>query len=121
MNYQPTDSDLLRTWASGVLPQESGVEMLIRAGFAGRQRPWVKTDRSGAMWVDFDAIEPNIGTMSGGERRYLMIAASLGSSDVQVNLSDVMCGMDARYQRLVFAALVHAGGRERAARLWPDE
>jgi hypothetical protein len=106
----------LRAWAKGVYPIEAGVELLVR-GFDGRfaepGNPWIQhEDAAGRWWVNFPLIVDRIGVLSGGERRYLLIAASLGAPNhsVHVDLGDVVGGMDRELTSLVLAAISHAAG-----------
>ena len=50
-----------------------------------------------------------VGALSGGERRFLLLAASL-VEDVPVVLGDVVPGLDRVNLDLVLAAVAHAGG-----------
>ncbi len=110
----PSSPDDLRSWARGSYPLEAATELLIRA-FRGRFTdpgwPWVKTD-DGCRWIDFDTIDEDaVGALSGGERRLLLIARSLGSVENRtVNLSEVLPGLDRTNLALVVAAVAHAGG-----------
>ncbi|ACL42087.1 conserved hypothetical protein (plasmid) [Pseudarthrobacter chlorophenolicus A6] len=103
--------DELRAWAKGSLPLEAATELLLR-GFSGRfvepGWPWMKND-DGRPWIDFASIPEEIGGLSSGEQRFLMIAASLGGEDVRISLSDEM-SMDRTLLELVLAAMAHAAG-----------
>lgn len=102
----------LRDWAKGSLPCEAATELLLR-GFGGRfvqpDYPWMHSDDQGRAWIGFESIPANIGGLSGGEKRFLRIAASLGG-DEPVPLSDVVPGLDRSILDLVLAALAHAAG-----------
>lgn len=105
--------DDLRAWAKGDYTYEAATELLIRA-FGGRyaaaDRPWIRTDESdGAPWIDFEAIPEHIGGASGGERRFLLLVASIAGNEPVV-LSDVVPGLDRNILELVLAAIAHAGG-----------
>lgn len=105
----------LRAWARGLLPLEAATELLIRAGFAGEGRPWVHYDEVNRRpWVDFAAIPELIGGLSGGQKRLLRIAASIGA-DSPVILGDEITGLDRRNVDLVLAALAHAAGVHEAS------
>lgn len=108
MTNTPED---LRAWAKGSLPMEAATELLLRA-FSGRfaqpWQPWVKTE-DGRPWIDFGSIPDEIGGLSSGEQRLLMIAASLGGHDVRISLSDEM-SLDRDLRELVQAAMAHAAG-----------
>lgn len=111
MNPNETPATELRAWAKGIYPTEAATELLIRAGFAQAGRPWVFACDDPSMYgIDFQAIPDNIGYASGGERRLLTIAAAIGSSQVTVNLSDALPGLDRFYMGLVLAAVSHAAG-----------
>jgi hypothetical protein len=99
----------LREWARGLLPLEAATELLIRAGFAGEERPWVRHDsEADRPWIDFASIPEHIGGMSGGEQRFLRIAASLGA-DSPIILADELAGLDREWLSLVLAAIAHTG------------
>jgi len=102
----------LRAWAKGIYGLEAATELLIR-GFGGRFAdpgcPWVHPTGSGH-WIDFDAIPALMGALSGGEQRFLRIAASLSGNDTQVNLGDALAGLDRAHVHLVLAGVAHASG-----------
>lgn len=109
--------DGLRGWAKGVYPLEAATELLIRSGFADPSLPWVfrcdtDSDPERAHWhgIDFERIPELLGGMSGGERRFLLIAASIGSGSVEVNLHESFSGLDRDRVDLILAALAHAAG-----------
>jgi hypothetical protein len=111
-------TDDLRAWARGMYTTEAATELLLR-GFGGKfaapGNPWVHTSAephgSGQVraWIDFAAIPEEVGPLSGGERRFLMLAASL-AEDVPVVLGDLVSGLDRENLDLVLAAIAHAGG-----------
>jgi hypothetical protein len=108
--------EALREWARGMLPLAAATELLIRAGYAGESRPWVRYDEVARRpWIDFSAIPELIGPMSGGERRYLRLAASLGG-DIPVILGDELSGLDRKHVELVLAAVAHAAGEHEPGR-----
>lgn len=104
----------LRSWAKGMYTIEAATELLIRAfdgRFADPGYPWIQpADHGDSYWVDFAVIGDRIDALSGGEQRLLRIAASIGSSEVLVNLSDDISGLDRPTLRLVLAAIAHAAG-----------
>jgi hypothetical protein len=103
----PVDEDL-RSWAAGTHPTAAAVELILRA-FNGRfslpGNPWIR-DEDGRYWLDVTAIEPNVGALSGGERRLLLIVADL----VDGQLGDLVSGLDREALSLVLAAIAHTGG-----------
>ncbi|WP_037364403.1 hypothetical protein [Nakamurella lactea] len=104
--------DTLREWARGSYTDEAATELLIR-GFRGRfaelGQPWIKPAGPGTSWIDWDAITPDtVGPLSGGERRYLGITASIGGG-LPVNLHDDL-HLDRGLLELVLAAMAHAAG-----------
>lgn len=101
---------MLRAWAAGNNPLTAATELLIRGGFAQSWRPWVQWDEDAMrFWVDFDTIPDNIGGKSGGERRFLRLAASLGAG-VPVDLYEDVAGLDRQRTQLLLAAIAHANG-----------
>ncbi|MDP9988709.1 hypothetical protein J2S98_003898 [Arthrobacter oryzae] len=113
-----THADDLRAWARGSYTTEAATELLLKA-FGGRfaevGNPWVHADGTTEegyrehAWIDFAAISEEVGPLSGGERRFLMLAASL-AEDVPVVLGDLVSGLDRENLDLVLAAIAHAGG-----------
>ena len=114
-----THQEQLREWAQGSYPQEAGTELLLRAydgRFASRGNPWIRTSSNAdgetvKAWIDFAAIpeHANSGAYSGGERRFLLLAASFGEG-VPVVLSEVLPGLDRETVVLTLAAVSHAAG-----------
>ena len=86
----------LRAWAKGIHGLEAATELLIR-GFRGRFAdpgcPWVHPTASG-YWIDFDAIPAQTGALSGGEQRFLQIAAALDDGKNTVNLGRCLAGLN---------------------------
>ena len=113
-----THADDLRAWARGMYTTEAATELLLKAfggKFAAPGNPWVHTSTEPegpgqvSAWIDFAAIPEEVGPLSGGERRFLMLAASL-AEDVPVVLGDLVSGLDRENLDLVLAAIAHAGG-----------
>ncbi|UKA56753.1 hypothetical protein LFT45_23040 (plasmid) [Arthrobacter sp. FW305-BF8] len=113
-----THIDDLRVWAKGMYTIEAATELLIRAfggKFAAPGNPWVHTSAEPqgpgqvSAWIDFAAIPDETGALSGGERRFLLLAASL-AEDIPVVLGDLVPGLDRENLDLVLAAIAHAGG-----------
>jgi hypothetical protein len=121
---EPIESveEQLRAWAKGSYNCEAPVEMLIR-GFGGRfaqpGNPWIKTEDDWK-WIDFEKIPENVGALSGGERAYLLLAASLGTPDQPADLYDLVSRLDVSHMRLFLAAVAHANGM-RSLHPWPVE
>ncbi len=108
----PNIHDQLRAWARGMYTTEAATELLIRAHhgtFVDPSRPWISNEDNW-YWIDFASIPEHLGALSGGEQRLLRIAASIGSDEVDVNLSDDVTGLDRANLNLVLAAIAHAGG-----------
>lgn len=104
--------DALRAWAKGSYPQEAATELLIRAfngRFAGDGYEWAQTTEDGETWIEFEAIPSHIGRFSSGERRLLLLVASLAGESL-VTLGDVLSGLDRELVNLVLAAVAHASG-----------
>lgn len=101
----------LRRTAKGQYDIEAATELLIRAfngRFAASGKPWVEAGSSGP-YIDFEAIPEHTGGLSGGEYRFLMIAASIGGG-AMIRLSDTISGIDRAVVDLVLAAIAHASG-----------
>lgn len=60
-------------------------------------------------FIDFAAITQHIGAYSGGEQRFLRLAASLGGGE-EVQLSEVVWGLDRELVDLVLAGIARAAG-----------
>jgi hypothetical protein len=113
-----THADDLRAWARGMYTIEAATELLLR-GFGGKfakpGNPWIHTSSTPegpqqvSAWIDFASIPEEAGVLSGGERRFLLLTASL-AEDVPVVLGDVVPGLDRENLDLVLAAIAHAGG-----------
>lgn len=108
----------LRAWAKGDYLTEAAVELLIRAKggrFARESQPWIEPlEPSGSLYrVDWDRLHEELGVVSGGERRFLNIAVSMGSPDHPVDLSNNLTSLDDELLLLVLAATAHAAGRPR--------
>lgn len=107
-----THEEELREWARGSYPLVAATELLLR-GFGGKfarpGEPWIVCGDGNGHWVDFESIPDFIGALSGGERRFLLIAASLGAG-VPVVLGDLLSGLDRANVELVLAAVAHAAG-----------
>ncbi len=102
----------LRAWANGNHGMEAATELLIRGfngRFAGPGNPWIHPTTSGH-WIDFDTIPAQSGALSGGEQRFLQIAAALNDGDTTVNLGRALAGLDSHHVHLVLAAVAHASG-----------
>lgn len=97
-----THADDLRAWARGMYATEAATELLLRAfggKFAAPGNPWIHTSTEAEgpgqvrAWIDFASIPDEVGPLSGGERRFLMLAASL-AEDVPAVSGDVVPGLD---------------------------
>ena len=111
----------LRACARGFYPAEAGAELLIshgsflaRSDFTGRFiSHGTSTGGTAMAAIDWDAAITalNVGELpcSGGERRILHLAASLGAG-IPVNLSDAITGLDRRNLSHLLAAIRHTAG-----------
>ena len=103
--------DRQRAWARGSLPEDAAVELLIRGfdgRFANQGKPWVFADGT-ATGIGWKEIPEWIRGLSGGERRFMLLTASLAGGEPD-DLSDVS-GLDYELQDLFLDAIRHAGGR----------
>lgn len=108
----------LRAWAEGNYPTEAAVELLIRAKggrFARESQPWIERLGPSSLLcrVDWGRLHDELGVLSGGERRFLTIAISMGSTDHPADLSNNLTGLDDELLLLILAATGHAAGRPR--------
>ncbi len=114
----------LRACARGFYPAEASAELLISHGsflarndFTGRfiHLGSIAGD-TGMAAIDWNAAITalNAGELpcSGGERRILQLAASLGTG-IPVDLCDAVTGIDDRNIRLLLTAISHASGKRR--------
>ena len=102
-----TKSEALRQWAEGSTTMQAAVELLSTA-LNGRllHGPWVRTGGSHGYWFDTLCADEESGYLSGGERRVLAVACSLMDSELPVDLSDAIPGLDPA----TFTAVVQALG-----------
>lgn len=107
-------SDVAQTFreqARGVLHEEAGVELLIRAGLVGTAEAWVKRVGEG-FELDAEALAAAAlggGGYSAGQVAVIAVAASLIAGR-PVDLSEVLTGLDRPTTVLVLAAIAHAAG-----------
>lgn len=98
--------DRLRRWARGSRSDEAGVELLIRAyggRFARQTQPWMRVSEDDTyVDVDWTAIPDYSGGLSSGERRYLLMAASIAGG-TEVNIESTFPNLDSQDQDLVVA------------------
>ena len=114
-----THYNALRSWAEGMNTTAAATELLIRGDWAQPSRPWIHTEPNGTVWCDFAAIPHQIGAYSGGEQRFLRIAASIANSDVTISIGDNISGLGHAHVALVLAAIAHAAGYNEPIRV-PD-
>ena len=112
--------DALFACARGIRHHEAGTSLLIGCGswlhrddFAGR---FITTSASGGTALAATDWEAAIAALhagdlpaSGGERRMLLLAASIAGG-IPVSLSDTLTGIDHRNASLVVSAVAHAAG-----------
>jgi hypothetical protein len=113
----------LRKWANGNPAAEAGTELLIRAfdgRFATPVYPWI-IDGEYTPAIDFEAIEGNLEGLAVEVRRFLLLVASIGRGGVQVDLGDVVPGLDRALLELVFAAMEHLRKSRPDLKFLPDE
>ena len=115
MSLQPTCgpatlADKLHLHAFGITHLEAACHVLTRAA-SGRlldalQLVWEDDD---AAEIDWPATLATTGHLSGGERRLLNLAASLGSGH-PVDLADTLTGLDAWNAQVVVDAIAYTTG-----------
>ncbi|MGH3260275.1 MAG: hypothetical protein ACRDOU_33560, partial [Streptosporangiaceae bacterium] len=115
---EPPLAGPLRAWASGIYPDEAGVELLIGHGVflhrADFTSGFITIPGNGAALAAIDwpaaiaALDDSL-PCSGGENRMLRLAASLAAG-IPVNLRDALTGIDGHGIQLVINAVRHASG-----------
>ena len=117
-------SDALRACARGIRPLEAGTGLLIDCGswlhrgdFTSRFITTGTSISDGATVLAVTDWEAAIAALhagelpgSGGERRMLLIAASIAAG-TPVSLNDALTGIDRRNANLVVNAIAHATGQ----------
>ncbi len=114
----------LRACAAGLYPLEAGVALLTASGaflhrsdFTGRFIQHGASDGTAMAAVeDWQATITALGSgdlpCSGGERRLLILSASLADG-IPVDLRDAVTGLDDRNIQRLLAAILHASGRRK--------
>jgi hypothetical protein len=119
-----TDDDLaaaLRACATGLCPVEAGVALLIsnetflhRDDFTSRFIQHGTSSGTPMAAIDWDAaitaLQAGELPCSGGERRILLLAASL-AADTPVGLGDTVTGIDDANISRLLTAIRHAAGK----------
>jgi len=113
----------LRACARGIYPDEAALELLISHGtflhrddFTGRFIEHGTSISNGAVLaaIDWEAAVTALSCgelpCSGGERRILMLSASLAAS-IPVDLRDAVTGIDDRNVQRLLTAIRHASGK----------
>ena len=110
----------LRACAAGLYPLEAGAELLIANGtslhrdFTGRFIGHGTSNGTPMAAIDWDAAVTalNAGELpcSGGERRILLLSASL-AADTPVSLRDTVTGLDQANTARLITAIRHASGK----------
>jgi hypothetical protein len=113
----------LRACAAGLYPDEASAELLISHGgflhrrdFAGfiHAATSISDGTTPMAWIDWDAAITALHhgqlPVSGGERRILQLAASIGAG-TPASLREVIPGLDTRNLHLVITAIRHAAGQ----------
>jgi hypothetical protein len=111
----------LHACAAGLYPLEAGVALLIssgaflhRADFAGKFIEHRTTGGTAMAAIDWDAAAAALSQgelpCSGGERRILLLSASLAGG-IPVDLGDAATGLDDRNIRRLVTAILHASGK----------
>jgi hypothetical protein len=111
----------LHACAAGLYPLEAGVALLIASGaflhrpdFAGRFIEHGTSSGTAMAAIDWDAAVTalNAGGLpcSGGERRVLLLSASLAAG-IPADLRDAATGLDDRNVQRLITAIRHASGK----------
>jgi hypothetical protein len=115
MPYQPTCgpatlANKVHLQAFGTSHLEAAAHILTRCG-QGRLLDALRLvwEDDEAAEIDWPATLESTGYLSGGERRLLALAASLGSGHL-VDLADALTGLDTWNGQAVVDAIAHAAG-----------
>jgi hypothetical protein len=113
----------LRACAHGIYPDEAAVELLIGHGtflhrddFTSRfiEHGTSISDGAALAAIDWEAVLTALSSgelpCSGGERRILMLSASLAAS-IPVDLRDAVTGIDDRNVQRLLTAIRHTSGK----------
>ena len=115
----------LRSCAAGLYPLEAGVALLTAEGtflrrddFTSRFIEYGTSSGTAMAAIDWDAVNTALHTgeipCSGGERRILMLSASLAGG-IPVDLRDSVTSLDQRNIHLLISAIGHASGHRQGA------
>ena len=119
----------LHTCATGLYPLEAGVALLTAEGTFLRRDDFtsrfittgtsISDGTTPTAAIDWDAVITALQAgeipCSGGERRVLMLSASLAGG-IPVDLRDATTGLDDRNVQLLITAVLHASGQSRSPR-----
>jgi hypothetical protein len=115
MSLQPTCgpatlADKVHLYAFGTAHLEAAAHILTRA-VQGRLLDTLRLvwEDDEAAEIDWPATLESTGYLSGGERRLLNLAATLGSGH-PVDLADCLGGLDTHNAQVVVDAIAHAAG-----------
>ncbi|HUY49506.1 MAG TPA: hypothetical protein VMV92_27910 [Streptosporangiaceae bacterium] len=111
----------LRACAAGLYPLEAGVALLTASGaflhrsdFTGRFIQHGTSEGAAMAAINWETAITALGSgelpCSGGERRLLMLSASLADG-IPVDLRDAATGLDDRNIQRLLAAILHASGK----------
>jgi hypothetical protein len=110
----------LRACAAGLYPLEAGVALLTASGaflhrpdFTGRFIDHATSGDTAMAAIDWKAAVTALGSVelcSGGERRVLLLSASLADG-IPVDLRDAAAGLDDRNIQRLVTAIRHASGK----------
>jgi len=113
----------LRACAAGLYPLEAGVSLLTEGAFLRRDDFTSRFITTGTSIsdgttlmasIDWDAVAAALHAgeipCSGGERRVLMLSASLAGG-IPVDLRDATTGLDDRNVQRLVTAILHASGK----------
>ena len=110
----------LRNCAAGLLPLEAGTELLIANGtflrrdFTSKFITYGTSDGTPMAAIDWHAAITALATgdlpCSGGERRILLLSASL-AADIPVGLGDAVTGLDGGNAARLITAIRNAIGK----------
>ncbi|PPH86349.1 hypothetical protein C5C95_14965 [Rathayibacter sp. AY1B7] len=108
--------DELHAWAAGDKGREAATELLIRAGLANADAPWILHDTGWSVYaVDYDrALHGHTGLTS-ADVAILTLAAALAEG-THISIRHVTQQLDYEHARHALTAIAHAAGYHQPTR-----
>lgn len=102
-------TDKVRAWAAGSHTTEAAAELLIRSGLIEEKSPWIFPEGPRRGRIDSCTLADEIGAHPWHQQVAAKVAANLIAGH-EIDLADLLPGLDRKTLHLILAALAHAGG-----------